>query len=95
MTGRLKLASGMSTPYRLRDLADVQDLIVRLKPPLTLAGQRVHKNCEAAQSAVAGVAFSQALCYNMTQERSDRSRSCNPWKVEKRCNKPQDKSNNL
>ena len=33
----LKLASGMSAPHRLRDLADVQDLIVRLKLPLTLA----------------------------------------------------------
>ena len=35
----LKLASGMSAPHRLRDLADVQDLIVRLKLPLALAGQ--------------------------------------------------------
>jgi hypothetical protein len=35
----LKLASGMSAPHRLRDLADVQDLIVRLKLPLTLADQ--------------------------------------------------------
>lgn len=33
----LKLASGMSAPYRLRDLADVQDLSTRLSPPLTLA----------------------------------------------------------
>lgn len=33
----LKLASGMSAPHRLRDLADVQDLIVRLDLPLTLA----------------------------------------------------------
>ena len=33
----LKLASGMSAPYRLRDLADVQDLIIRLRLPLTLA----------------------------------------------------------
>ena len=35
----LKLASGMSAPHRLRDLADVQDLIVRLKLPLALADQ--------------------------------------------------------
>jgi hypothetical protein len=33
----LKLASGTSAPHRLRDLADVQDLIVRLDLPLTLA----------------------------------------------------------
>jgi len=33
----LKLASGMSAPHRLRDLADVQDLIARLSLPLTLA----------------------------------------------------------
>jgi hypothetical protein len=33
----LKLASGMSAPHRLRDLADVQDLIIRLSLPLTLA----------------------------------------------------------
>ncbi len=31
----LKLASGMSAPHRLRDLADVQDLIVTLNLPLT------------------------------------------------------------
>ena len=35
----LKLASGMSAPHRLRDLADVQDLIARLSLPLTLASQ--------------------------------------------------------
>jgi len=35
----LKLASGMSAPHRLRDLADVQDLIVCLKLPLALADQ--------------------------------------------------------
>lgn len=35
----LKLASGMSAPHRLRDLADVQDLIVRLGLSLTLADQ--------------------------------------------------------
>lgn len=33
----LKLASGMSAPHRLRDLADVQDLIVRLGLPSALA----------------------------------------------------------
>jgi len=35
----LKLASGMSASHRLRDLADVQDLISRLRLPLTLADQ--------------------------------------------------------
>ena len=35
----LKLASGTSAPHRLRDLADVQDLIVRLELPLALADQ--------------------------------------------------------
>lgn len=35
----LKLASGTSAPHRLRDLADVQDLIVRLGLPLALADQ--------------------------------------------------------
>jgi len=33
----LKLASGMSAPHRLRDLADVHDLIARPSLPLTLA----------------------------------------------------------
>ncbi len=33
----LKLASGMSAPHRLRDLADVQDLIATLKLPIELA----------------------------------------------------------
>ena len=33
----LKLASGMSAPHRLRDLADVQDLIVALDLPLEVA----------------------------------------------------------
>ena len=33
----LKLASGMSAPHRLRDLADVQDLIGALKLPLDFA----------------------------------------------------------
>ncbi|HSJ53311.1 MAG TPA: hypothetical protein VLC52_06140, partial [Anaerolineae bacterium] len=32
----LKLASGTTAPHRLRDLADVQDLIVRLTLPLSL-----------------------------------------------------------
>jgi len=35
----LKLASGMSAPHRLRDLADVQDLIGRLGLPLAFAQQ--------------------------------------------------------
>lgn len=35
----LKLAAGMSAPHRLRDLADVQDLITRLRLPLALADQ--------------------------------------------------------
>jgi hypothetical protein len=34
----LKLASGMSAPHRLRDLADVQDLIVTLKLPIEFGG---------------------------------------------------------
>ncbi len=33
----LKLASGMTNPNRLKDLADVQELIKQLKPPRTLA----------------------------------------------------------
>ena len=33
----LKLASGTSAPHRLRDLADVQDLILRARLPLELA----------------------------------------------------------
>jgi hypothetical protein len=33
----LKLASGMSAPHRLRDLADVQDLITALKLPIEFA----------------------------------------------------------
>ena len=32
----LKLASGLSAPHRLKDLADVQELIARLKLPLEL-----------------------------------------------------------
>jgi len=35
----LKLASGLNVPHRLRDLADVQDLIVNLELPLQLAEQ--------------------------------------------------------
>jgi hypothetical protein len=35
----LKLASGLSAPHRLRDLADVQDLIRHLALPLDLAGK--------------------------------------------------------
>lgn len=35
----LKLASGLSAPHHLRDLADVQDLIVRLELPLDLIDQ--------------------------------------------------------
>ncbi len=35
----LKLASGMTAPHRLRDLADVQDLIARLDLPESLAGR--------------------------------------------------------
>jgi hypothetical protein len=33
----LKLASGLSAPHRLRDLADVQDLIMNLNLPIDLA----------------------------------------------------------
>jgi hypothetical protein len=35
----LKLASGLSAPHRLRDLLDVQELIVRLGLPRDLAGR--------------------------------------------------------
>jgi len=35
----LKLASGLSAAHRLRDLADVQDLIIKLKLPLELAAR--------------------------------------------------------
>lgn len=35
----LKLASSLSAPHRLKDLADVQELIARLKLPLELADQ--------------------------------------------------------
>lgn len=43
----LKLASGISAPHRLRDLADVQDLIVRLGLPLELA-DRLAPSVQAA-----------------------------------------------
>ena len=43
----LKLASGTSAPHRLRDLADVQDLIVRLDLPLELA-DRLDPSVQAA-----------------------------------------------
>jgi hypothetical protein len=39
----LKLASGLSAPHRLKDLADVQDLIVRLKLPLALS-EELHES---------------------------------------------------
>jgi hypothetical protein len=32
----LKLASGLSAPHRIRDIADVQDLIIALVLPLEL-----------------------------------------------------------
>lgn len=35
----LKLASGISAPHRLRDLADVQDLITTLKLPIEFSAQ--------------------------------------------------------
>lgn len=43
----LKLASGMSAPHRLRDLADVQDLVARMRLPLTLA-DRLDPSVQAA-----------------------------------------------
>jgi hypothetical protein len=43
----LKLASGTSAPHRLRDLADVQDLIMRLELPLALA-ERLDSSVQAA-----------------------------------------------
>ena len=53
----LKLASGMTAPHRLRDLADVQDLIVALKLPREFAEQldasvraEFYKLWDAAQS---------------------------------------------
>lgn len=43
----LKLASGTSASHRLRDLADVQDLIVRLELPLSWA-DRLDPSVQAA-----------------------------------------------
>jgi len=43
----LKLASGTSAPHRLRDLADVQDLIAHLSLPLALA-DRLDPSVQAA-----------------------------------------------
>jgi hypothetical protein len=43
----LKLASGMSASHRLRDLADVQDLIARLRLPSTMA-DRLDPSVQAA-----------------------------------------------
>ncbi|MBM4456225.1 MAG: nucleotidyltransferase family protein [Chloroflexi bacterium] len=43
----LKLASGISASHRLRDLADVQDLIVRLELPLAFA-ERVDPSVQVA-----------------------------------------------
>jgi hypothetical protein len=42
----LKLASGLSAPHRLRDLADVQDLIVRTRLPLDFV-ERLHPSVRA------------------------------------------------
>jgi hypothetical protein len=42
----LKLASGMTAPHRLRDLADVQDLIVRLELPPDLS-DRLDRSVQA------------------------------------------------
>lgn len=47
----LKLASGTSAPHRLRDLADVQDLIARLALPLDLA-QRLDPSVRDAYSTL-------------------------------------------
>lgn len=54
----LKLASGLSAPHRLRDLADVQDLIIVLELPLALEEKldasvraEYRRLCEAAQKA--------------------------------------------
>jgi len=57
----LKLASGLSAAHRLRDLADVQDLIMILKLPLEFS-EKLDKSVwaeyqrlwEAAQGAVSG-----------------------------------------
>jgi len=42
----LKLASGMTAPHRLRDLADVQDLIVRTRLPLDFV-EKLHPGVRA------------------------------------------------
>jgi hypothetical protein len=42
----LKLASGMTNPNRLKDLADVQELIRALKPPRAL-GEKLHEYVRA------------------------------------------------
>ncbi|MBI3359488.1 MAG: hypothetical protein HY023_00050 [Chloroflexi bacterium] len=57
----LKVASGLSAPHRLKDLADVQEMIVALKLPLDL-GERLDESVraeyrrlwEAAQQASEG-----------------------------------------
>ncbi|MBU0704389.1 MAG: nucleotidyltransferase family protein [Chloroflexi bacterium] len=51
----LKLASGTSAPHRLRDLADVQDLIVRLELSLELA-DRLDPSVQAAYQDLWGKA---------------------------------------
>ena len=61
----LKLASGTSAPHRLRDLADVQDLIMRLELPLGLA-ERLDTSVQAAyrdlwEKASAGSGASRAI----------------------------------
>jgi len=61
----LKLASGTSAPHRLRDLADVQDLIMRLELPLGLA-ERLDISVQAAyrdlwEKASAGSGASRAI----------------------------------
>ena len=43
----LKLASATSAPHRLRDMADVQDLIMRLELPLALA-EHLNSSVQAA-----------------------------------------------
>jgi len=58
----LKIASGLSAPHRLKDLSDVQDLIIRLKLPLEMADRldesvrpeyrRLWENARAAGSGV-------------------------------------------
>ncbi len=45
----LKLASGMSAPHRLRDLADIQDLIRETKLSLEL-GEKLHESVRSQYS---------------------------------------------